>query len=99
MTEWKERKRIRSEEIASISKAIEILSSDDAKDTMSASFKSQQALFFQESDVDSEGRCSPRRRGHRAIDALRQGAQKHNDVRLAALAVSVSVQLSKGSSR
>merc|ERR1719473_1237914 len=35
VAEWKERKRLRTEEIASISKAIEILASDDAKDTMS----------------------------------------------------------------
>merc|ERR1719331_3128228 len=45
MTEWKERKRLRTEEIASISKAIEILASDDAKDLMSSSFKSQTALL------------------------------------------------------
>merc|ERR1719161_1364568 len=32
ITEWKERKRLRTEEIASISKAISILASDDAKD-------------------------------------------------------------------
>merc|ERR1719428_1352593 len=47
VAEWKERKRLRTEEIASISKAIEILSSDDAKDTMSSSFKSQGNFFLQ----------------------------------------------------
>merc|ERR1719440_2271737 len=45
MTEWKERKRLRTEEIASISKAISILSSDEARDTMSSSFKSQGNLI------------------------------------------------------
>merc|ERR1719313_440383 len=48
--EWKERKRLRTEEIASISKAIEILASDDAKDLMSSSFKSQGNFFLQEHD-------------------------------------------------
>merc|ERR1719449_326528 len=65
MTEWKERKRLRTEEVASISKAIEILSSDDAKDLMSSSFKSQGGFLLQDSEDDSQGRCSPRRRGHR----------------------------------
>merc|ERR1719453_2891352 len=55
ITEWKERKRLRTEEIASISKAIEILSNDDAKDLMSSSFKSQGG-FLQEEDASSSKR-------------------------------------------
>merc|ERR1719450_283824 len=39
--QWKERKRLRTEEIASIENAIAILTSDEARDTMSSSFKSQ----------------------------------------------------------
>merc|ERR550514_172342 len=39
--EWKERKRLRTEEVASIEKAIAILTSDEARDVMSSSFKSQ----------------------------------------------------------
>jgi predicted nucleic acid-binding Zn-ribbon protein len=89
--EWKERKTLRTEEVASIQKAIEILSSDDAKDTMSSSFKSQGGFFLQNSN--NEGRCSPKRRGRRAIDQLREGARKHRDFRLAALAVSVSAEI------
>merc|ERR1719201_1268839 len=95
MTEWKERKRLRTEEIASISKAISILASDDAKDTMSSSFKSQGNFFLQ--DSDEEGRCSPRRRGHKAITKLREGAQQHSDARLAELAVSVAVEMGTSS--
>merc|ERR1719161_3125746 len=95
VAEWKERKRLRTEEIASISKAIEILASDDAKDTMGSSFKSQGNFFLQ--DSQDTGRCSPRRRGSRAIETLRKGAEKRGDVRLSALAVSVSLSLaSKG---
>merc|ERR1719321_805686 len=76
MTEWKERKRLRTEEVASISKAIEILTSDDAKDIMSSSFKSQGNFFLQ--DSADEGRCSPRRRGQRAIEKLRSTTQQHS---------------------
>jgi len=89
--EWKERKRLRTEEVASIQKAIESLSSDDAKDTMSSSFKSQGYFLLQ--DGDKEGRCSPKRRGRRAIEQLREGARQHRDLRLAALAVSVSAEV------
>merc|ERR1719486_1211359 len=89
VAEWKERKRLRTEEIASISKAIEILASDDAKDTMSSSFKSQGGFFLQ--DEQDTGRCSPRRRGQKAIAKLRKGATKRGDMRLSALAVSVSM--------
>jgi len=39
--EWKERKKLRTLEIASINKAIAILNSDEARDTMKSSFKSQ----------------------------------------------------------
>merc|ERR1719379_2314091 len=59
VAEWKERKRLRTEEIASISKAIEILASDDAKDLMSSSFKSQGGVFLQDQDR-SEG-CKRKR--------------------------------------
>ena len=39
--EWAERKRLRSEEIASINEAISVLRSDDARDTFKKSFDSQ----------------------------------------------------------
>merc|ERR1719321_1520433 len=91
MTEWKERKRLRTEEIASISKAIEILSNDDAKDLMSSSFKSQGGFFLQE---DAAG-CTKRKRATKVVTKLRDMATKHSDPRLAALAVSVHLN-SKG---
>merc|ERR1719453_3053581 len=86
VAEWKERKRLRTEEIASISKAIEILASDDAKDTMSSSFKSQGGFFLQE-QVTSTG-CQ-RKRATKVVHKLRDMAAKHSDPRLSALAVSV----------
>merc|ERR1719161_3217261 len=87
MTEWKERKRLRTEEVASISKAIEILASDDAKDLMSSSFKSQGGFFLQEQE-DAAG-LSKQKRAAKVVTKLRDMAAKHSDPRLAALAVSV----------
>merc|ERR1719183_2518414 len=51
LEEWKERKKLRKLEVASINKAIAILNSDDARDTMNASFKSQGYLLLQQSEV------------------------------------------------
>jgi hypothetical protein len=87
--EWKERKRLRTEEIASISKAIEILASDDAKDTMSSSFKSQGNFFLQEQD--STVSCM-RARATKVVHKLRAMATKHSDPRLSSLAVAVHLQ-------
>merc|ERR1719316_499910 len=84
VAEWKERKRLRTEEIASISKAIEILASDEAKDTMSSSFKSQGGFFLQEQD--SKASCE-RKRVTKVINKLRDMAAKHSDPRLSQLAV------------
>jgi chromosome segregation ATPase len=53
--EWKERKKLRTLEIASINKAIAILNSDEARDTMKSSFKSQgyETLLLQKSEKNS----------------------------------------------
>merc|ERR1719473_1712342 len=93
VTEWKERKRLRSGEIAAVSKAMEVLTSDDARDMFSSSMKSQQALLLQE--ASSAPGCSPRKRAAKVASKLRDAAAKHNDVRLAMLAVSAQLT-SKG---
>merc|ERR1719201_2657279 len=82
MTEWKERKRLRTEEIASIEKAIAILTSDEARDTMSSSYESQGNLL-QADNAEHHSRVK------KAAAKLRELSQKHHDVRLAALSVSV----------
>merc|ERR1719506_255700 len=87
VTEWKERKRLRTEEIASISKAISILASDDAKDLMASSFESQGGFFLQESN---EG-CSKQKRATKVVHKLRNMATKHRDPRLSALAVALQL--------
>merc|ERR1719298_353233 len=92
VVEWKERKRLRTEEIASISKAIEILASDDAKDLMSSSFKSQGNFFLQQ---ESSNAGCQRKRATKVVHKLRDMAAKHSDPRLAQLAVNVHLH-SKG---
>jgi len=70
--EWKERKRLRTAEVASISKAISILRSDDAKDTMGKSFSSQKAFFLQDNHGESSvDRCVRKSRTRKALNILK----------------------------
>jgi len=82
MTEWKERKRLRTGEAAAVSKAMAVLTSDDARDTFSASHKSQTAFFLQEDEAASCHRA-------KAVSKLRETAARHRDNRLAVLAILV----------
>merc|ERR1719387_358773 len=75
--EWKERKKLRTLEIASINKAIAILNSDEARDTMKSSFKSQGYLLLQKS-----GKSALRQR---AFEITRKVEMSANDARLASL--------------
>jgi len=81
--EWKDRSTLRAGEIAAISKAIFILSNDDAKDLMTRSHKSQGYLLLQ---VESESKSTE------AADALRQAAKAAGNSRLAAIASLLSSQ-------
>merc|ERR1719375_1465156 len=85
VTEWKERKRLRAGEMAAVSKAMAVLTSDDARDIFSSSQKSQTALLLQVEDKTSG--CSPRKRLAKAVTKLRETAVKHNDARLTSLAI------------
>jgi len=85
IAEWKERKRLRSEEIEAISKAIEVLRSDDARDIISASMKSQTGLFLQTGAVG----CSAKKRGAKVMKKLMAMSVKHSDPRLSMLAVKI----------
>jgi len=84
VSEWKERKRLQTGEVAALSKAISVLTSDEARDLMSSSFKSQSMLL-----LDAQDSSVMQRRAARAASTLRDLAVKHNDMRLAAFAVSV----------
>jgi len=86
--EWKERKRLRTAEVASITEAIGVLRSDDAKDTMKKSYKSQGgAAFLQLEDGDSSlDKCVMKARTRKALKVLKDQAAKHKDLRLVVIA-------------
>merc|ERR1719272_1741122 len=84
LEEWKERKKLRTLEVASINKAISILHSDDARDTMKSSFESQGYLLLQKSAVS--------KLRQQASLAVRRAGLAAKDPRLAALAMQVLLQ-------
>jgi len=88
--QWKERSKLRTLELKSISEAIAILNSDDAKDTMDKSFESQGYTLFQKS-----ASRAIKQRTNRAFEVLRQAGDRSKDTRLAQLAVRVKT-LQKG---
>merc|ERR1719420_1592276 len=87
MGEWKERKKLRTLEIASINKAIAILNSDGARDTMKSSFKSQG--YLQTSFLQVSATSSVRQQ---VSSILRQAATSAKDPRLTRLAINVLLQ-------
>merc|ERR1719160_1723896 len=84
LAEWKERKKLRKLEIASINKAISILHSDDARDTFKKSFESQGYLLLQKSAVSALRQ--------QASAVVRQVGAAAKDPRLASLAMQVLLQ-------
>merc|ERR1719265_1221013 len=90
--EWKERCRLRAAEMASISEALSVLRSDDARDLSKKSFSSQNAMFLQET---AKNKCA-RKKSHKAIQILRAGAKKHSDLRLSMLASMLQLKGGKG---
>merc|ERR1719161_2873009 len=90
--EWKERQRLRCAEMASISEALSVLRSDDARDLAKKSFASQTAMLLQEAQSK---KCS-RHRTRKAIEILKASATKHKDLRLQVLASMVQWQSNRG---
>jgi predicted nucleic acid-binding Zn-ribbon protein len=86
--EWKERKRLRTEELASISKAIGILTSDDARDLFKKSFDSQGYLFLQQKSADA---CSPKHRARKAVALIKKVGTELKSTKFAALATKISM--------
>merc|ERR1719387_2120091 len=81
--EWAERCRARTEEMAGIDKALEILTGDDAKALFNKAIKPGMETFLQ---IDSQSVSAPR---SKAIDALKNGASKSKSLRLMAIAASL----------
>merc|ERR1719337_405702 len=79
--EWAERVRARTEELAGINKALEILTSDDAKALFNKSIKPGKETFLQ---IDSESQPQVK-----AYEALKEHATKAKSLRLAAIAATL----------
>jgi len=73
--EWKVRSELRSQELAAISKAVEILHNDDSRDLFKKSLASQEGFFLQEGQHSTS-----------AANVIRRAAQRSGDRRLLALA-------------
>merc|ERR1719160_2280331 len=84
LEEWKERKKLRKLEVASINKAIAILNSDDARDTFNKSMKSQGYLLLQKTALS--------KLRQQASAAVRRAGIAAKDPRLQALAMQVLLQ-------
>merc|ERR1712139_329607 len=81
---WKERKKLMTGEIYSISEAMGILTSDDARDSMSTAFDKDKVFNF----AQLSARKVDRHLGRIAASALRKHAKGRN-ARLLRLAVRV----------
>merc|ERR1719261_535959 len=81
--EWGERSRLRTEEIAGINKALEVLTSDEARALFNKAIKPGIETFIQ---LDEQTENSPR---IKAFKALKRQATKSHSLRLAALAATV----------
>merc|ERR1719321_2565262 len=79
--DWAERSRLRTEELAGINKAIEILTSDEAQ----ATFGRATSMLLQSSQTHKVG--SPAKA--KAYQALKTVAKKHHSLRMAAMAAMV----------
>merc|ERR550514_1102843 len=82
--DWSERKRLRSEEIASINEAISVLRSDDARDTFKKSFDSQSFIQIEKKKHDHRRKLG--------LAAIRKTASVTKDVRLAALSTLLAMK-------
>merc|ERR1719428_2805308 len=79
LEEWKKRKELRTGEIAAINEAINILNSDEARDTMKKSFSSSGYLLFQKSTKS--------KLAQKAMAVIRQAGMASKDSRLISLAI------------
>merc|ERR1719231_1056182 len=82
--EWSERVRARTEELAGINKALEILTGDDAKALFSKAIKPGKETSFLQTVSDSESQPESK-----AYKALKSSATKAKSLRLAAIAATL----------
>merc|ERR1719375_204453 len=98
LKEWKERKKLMTLEISSISKALSILRSDDARDSMSTAFdKDKVYSFVQVASKENSAVKLFRKKMSNAVAALRFAAKKmHKGRELWALARKIEVLKEEG---
>merc|ERR1719160_1532452 len=84
--EWAERSRARTEELSGISKALEILSSDAAKEQFSKAIKPGMEKTFLQTDEKINAVKKPQ---EKAYEALTSKAKKVKSLRLASLAAKI----------
>merc|ERR1719428_548458 len=82
--EWNERVRARTEELAGINKALEILTGDDAKALFSKAIKPGMETLFQTGSSSTESQPQ-----NKAYKALKAHATKAKSLRLAAIAATL----------
>merc|ERR1719401_1948474 len=87
--EWTTRKELRDEELEGITKAIEILSSDEARELFDKSIKPGVETFLQVASTPTLLQDSSNAPNIRAYNALKAGIKQSHSVRLAALAVRI----------
>jgi len=83
--QWAERTRLRTEEQAGVNKAIEILTSDDAKET----FGKANSMLLQTADQSDDSRAAARTA---AFNAVAKVAKKRKSVRMSAIAAMIQVE-------
>merc|ERR1719198_2231795 len=84
--EWNERVRARTEELAGIDKALEILTSDDAKALFNKAIKPGKETFIQ---ISSEKSLKPEEVQMKVFNVLKKTATKAKSMRLASIAAEV----------
>merc|ERR1719301_405121 len=87
--EWTVRKEMRDEELVGINKALEILTSDDARALFAKSIKPGVETFLQIASTPSLLQDSASAPAARAYNALKSQVKKSHSIRLAALAVQI----------
>merc|ERR1719353_2084745 len=87
--EWTTRKELRDEELEGINKALELLTSDEARELFSKSIKPGVESFLQVGSTPALIQDSATAPAARAYNAMKKAVTKRHSMRLAALAVRI----------
>merc|ERR1719321_1213274 len=97
LEDWKERKKLMTLEIMSVSKALSILRSDDARDAMKTAFDKDKVYFIQVASKENSAAQLFKKKMSDAVTVLRLAARKANKGRkMWALARKVEIMKEEG---